>query len=601
MMPVRNYEDHLYQVYKVPEIVIGIARPQGADVAKRIQGHLERLLAKHQFHVERVDISRLIELVNKSAITGANWVELYNSDEMTDCDDDVKPANISEYDRIQNLMIAGDQLRTHIRPSVGAMLAIHDIFRRRMRINEKHSENKISKLPAGIAYVVRTLVQPEEVSLLRDVYGQRFFLIAIHEARESRKNALIKKIEESDGTIEPDSVSVLEKAERLIALDSGESESGHTQPHQGMNVVETIKNADVFVHQIDTLDRFVKQLFSYPHGEPTSQEMGMSFSYLASSKSSALGRHVGAALVSPEGRLLTVGCNQIAAPAGGVVSAERYPDSLEHRRGRDESDVNRISVLYGFIKALCSVGSKLNQHTENEHGNVSETELEIIERLKNLEFTRTDARRLVGIREIRSTRLLNLIEFSRCVHAEMDVILTAARHGISTRGCDLYVTTYPCHECARNIASAGIVRVIFVEPYIKSLTSDLQADSVEILDVPLKLTYPSSADSIQNGNKTQFAPFEGISPTRFDDLYSVLPQKRSLEEIGCDLSYAEGGVIGWSDNCPILRQSVIGLGRMGEYSEGAFKESIVTIEQVIMAQLVDEVARFLESLEEDEE
>jgi len=51
------------------------------------------------------------------------------------------------------------------------------------------------------------------------------------------------------------------------------------------------------------------------------------------------------------------------------------------------------------------------------------------------------------------------------VHAEQNAILYAAKHGIATEGCDIYVTHAPCSQCAKAIASAGIKRVIFSKEY----------------------------------------------------------------------------------------------------------------------------------------
>ncbi len=46
-------------------------------------------------------------------------------------------------------------------------------------------------------------------------------------------------------------------------------------------------------------------------------------------------------------------------------------------------------------------------------------------------------------------------------HAEMNVISFAAREGIRTMGCKLYVTHRPCSACARLIIQAGICEVVF--------------------------------------------------------------------------------------------------------------------------------------------
>ena len=49
------------------------------------------------------------------------------------------------------------------------------------------------------------------------------------------------------------------------------------------------------------------------------------------------------------------------------------------------------------------------------------------------------------------------------VHAEMNAILNAARHGISLEGSRLYTTTLPCSECVKAIIQAGIKEVISIE------------------------------------------------------------------------------------------------------------------------------------------
>lgn len=54
---------------------------------------------------------------------------------------------------------------------------------------------------------------------------------------------------------------------------------------------------------------------------------------------------------------------------------------------------------------------------------------------------------------------------TRTVHAETNAIVFAARYGISTDGCTLYTTVSPCVECAKLIINAGIVRVVYKEPY----------------------------------------------------------------------------------------------------------------------------------------
>jgi len=46
-------------------------------------------------------------------------------------------------------------------------------------------------------------------------------------------------------------------------------------------------------------------------------------------------------------------------------------------------------------------------------------------------------------------------------HAEMNLIAFAAREGISTTGCRVYVTHFPCSACARLLIQAGITEVVY--------------------------------------------------------------------------------------------------------------------------------------------
>lgn len=50
-------------------------------------------------------------------------------------------------------------------------------------------------------------------------------------------------------------------------------------------------------------------------------------------------------------------------------------------------------------------------------------------------------------------------------HAEANIIAFAARNGISTEGCELYVTHHPCAHCAKAIIQAGIRHVVYCEGF----------------------------------------------------------------------------------------------------------------------------------------
>ena len=105
---------------------------------------------------------------------------------------------------------------------------------------------------------------------------------------------------------------------------------------------------------------------------------------------------------------------------------------------------------------------------------------------------------------------MNLTEFGRPVHAEMEAIIAAGRIGVPVKGCNLYTTTFPCHNCAKHIVNAGIQRVVYIEPYPKSLAKDLHEDAI------------SFSEDDDNSNKVRFEPFVGVGPRMYWTLFSIL-------------------------------------------------------------------------------
>ncbi|MBX5462308.1 MAG: hypothetical protein IRZ28_14605 [Steroidobacteraceae bacterium] len=114
----------------------------------------------------------------------------------------------------------------------------------------------------------------------------------------------------------------------------------------------------------------------------------------------------------------------------------------------------------------------------------------------------------------KGTRLQNLLEYGRAVHAEMAAITDASRRGVSVRDSTLYSTTFPCHLCARHIVAAGIKRVVYVEPYPKSVAEELYGDSLTV-----------DAEE-RSSTKVAFEPFVGISPSLYPLVFRLLPGAR---------------------------------------------------------------------------
>ena len=109
---------------------------------------------------------------------------------------------------------------------------------------------------------------------------------------------------------------------------------------------------------------------------------------------------------------------------------------------------------------------------------------------------------------LQDSRLSDITEYGRVVHAEMEALLSIARSNVSSVGGTLFATTFPRHNCAKHIVAAGIKRVVFIEPYPKSKAAQLHSDSISL---------GFSGDD----STVHFEPFVGVGPRRFFDLFSM--------------------------------------------------------------------------------
>ena len=77
-------------------------------------------------------------------------------------------------------------------------------------------------------------------------------------------------------------------------------------------------------------------------------------------------------------------------------------------------------------------------------------------------------------------------ELCRGLHAEQNVIIQAAYHGITIQGATLYCTNKPCVICSKMIINAGIKKVYYEEGYDDPLSDQMLAEA-EIETVRLSL------------------------------------------------------------------------------------------------------------------
>ena len=73
--------------------------------------------------------------------------------------------------------------------------------------------------------------------------------------------------------------------------------------------------------------------------------------------------------------------------------------------------------------------------------------------------------------------------------------------------------------CAKHIIDAGLKRVVYIEPYAKSLAGELHSDAMSI-------------DETAGVGKIACEPFLGIAPRRYVDFYSMTTKEGLLKKRG---------------------------------------------------------------------
>lgn len=338
-------------------------------------------------------------------------------------------------------------------------------------IKKARDDAMASPLDWQHAFLLRSLKHPAEVTALRKCYGPSFILIGLHSEQKTRFRRLADAVKKS--TDLPDK-AIEEIVNYLIGRDTFEDPVGQ-------QVRETFYRADIFIDTDadagilrNTLRRVVGLLFSEPCVTPTQTEYGMALAHNAATRSASLARQVGAALVDEKGEVIALGCNELPAPGGGTVF-------VDTKWAKERDAESGVDTSYREVRLMVQ---------------------QLLERLGVSISVATAMDKLKG------SRVLQPIEFYREVHAEAAAVADAARRGVTIQGSTLYVTTFPCHDCAKLLLAAGIRSVVYLEPYPKSKTLEFfpEAFKMEGYEPP----------------RVTLQPFMGIGPRSYRDLFSVL-------------------------------------------------------------------------------
>jgi deoxycytidylate deaminase len=400
-----------------------------------------------------------------------------------------------EYVRISTLMTAGNVARQQCKDN--SVLALG--------VTAKIGEGRSSEEPRlRHAYIINSLKHPEEVARLREIYTDGFYLIGVYSDEKRRRNYLINEKRIREELVDP-----------LMDRDADE----HLE--YGQRTSDTFHIADFFIHIDENQDRMKNNLwrvldimFSDPYRTPTFDEYAMFLAFAASLRSADLSRQVGA-VITHEREILATGANDCPRFGGGLYWPECDPrsneisdieDGRDYKRGEDSNKAEKDKIIEDILEAISGEGADKQKLRE----------------------------------ALKLSKINDITEYGRVVHAEMEALLSCARRNISSKGATIYCTLFPCHNCAKHIVAAGIERVVYVEPYPKSKASEFHSDSITL-------------GFSESKNTVHCEPFVGVGPRRFFDLFSMnfgsgYPMRRKDEE---------GHIVDWKPENSKLRMQLI--------------------------------------------
>ncbi|MHB8847165.1 MAG: anti-phage dCTP deaminase [Burkholderiales bacterium] len=429
------------------------------------------------------------------------------------------------FDKIRKQIDAGNALRKEYGASVLVELAVNVI--RVDREQHKIDSGSASYLPRRVCHIIDSIKNQEELDLLRMVYREMLYVVGVFSPLEQREgNLKLKGL---------DSAEVYQ----LIDRDSGE------ESQTGQTVRDTFPQSDFFLRMDSGTDsqlsrqveRFLHLILGTKIITPTSNESAMYAAASAAANSACLSRQVGAAVTTSNGEIVSTGWNDVPKKGGGL-----YSYNSQDPTGDNDKRCWNIKGGKCFNDEEKSIFADQLMDTLKEF---------IPDRMQQ-----SNVRTAIAS----FSKLKGLIEFSRSIHAEMHAILNAGKvAGSKIVDGKLFVTTYPCHSCARHIVAAGISEVFYIEPYRKSLAIKLHGDAISERETDIE--------------KVRLLPFDGVAPGRYLDLFKVHPDSRKNN--GMMIKVAP------KDAMPKLEKSMQAVPELeGLVVESLLRNNLITLEEV---------------------
>lgn len=462
----RNTREKVENTY-TSELVIALCTPIGS-IKKGVLVALEEILIEqYGYAIETIKLSDYLNVTPQT-----------------------QPGETEKFSLFKQKIREGNRLRQEYKsPGILAELAIAAINSDRVGLLGEGDEYPDPQETGGKrkCYIIDSLKNKEELKLLRSVYKDIFYQIGVFSPLEERKKTL------SESNLGPDEIN------EIINNDEFENNT------DGQNVRNTFIESDFFFRVSDEttnevkekVSRYLALIFEAEIITPKPEEHAMYAAKSSASSSACLSRQVGAAITDKNCDLLSTGWNDVPKFGGNLYNSSDENDMRCFKKGFCSNDGTKDSLGLSVVEEI------LNSLKENDL-------------LKN--ETKEDEVKDILFKKVRnSTKIKDLIEFSRSVHAEMHAIISGSQlSGDRMLGGKLFCTTYPCHNCARHIVVAGITEVYYIEPYVKSLCTELHSDSLTEKEQPVS----------PDDKKVKLLVYDGVAPRRFLEFFSMNTERK---------------------------------------------------------------------------
>ncbi|SDE11475.1 anti-phage dCTP deaminase [Niabella drilacis] len=451
------------------ELIIGICAPIGSLREPVIKELSDQLITEYGYEVQILKLS--------------SYIEKYVTETVT-----TRAGETKEYTFLTNKIDGGNFLRKEHGHSILSEMAINDIHITRHQDSDGKVEfRKSEELKSRKkCFIIDSLKNKAELELLRDIYKEIFYHVSIFSPVNERKQNLINK-----------GLSI-DESNNIIFTDNFENNQ------HGQNVKDTFIEADFFIRVSadnlcklkEKINRYLGIIFESDVITPLPHEIAMYEAKSAAGNSACLSRQVGAAITNRKGEIISRGWNDVPKFGGNLYTEGDNNDHRCKHNGYCSNDTTKDIIAKEIVEAIFS--DEIFKKKFFSEGRIDPLNEDYIRMNKIIR---------------KNSRVKDLIEFSRAVHAEMHAIIIGSQLGGSKMiGGKLFCTTYPCHNCVRHIILSGIEEIYYIEPYSKSLGIPLHNDAI--------------TEDESDSSKVRLLVYDGVAPRRFMEFFIMKDSRK---------------------------------------------------------------------------